>query len=80
MKKNEIALLILITAISFAASFFAVRAILGGVQNKSVEVQTVESISGDVTQPESRTFTDTAINPTVEASIGTPSNQQPLGN
>lgn len=80
MKKNEIALLILIVSISFAASFFAVRAVLGDASSKAVEVQTIEQVTADVTQPEARTFNETAINPTVEAEIGTPSNQQPLGN
>lgn len=80
MKKNEIALLILIVGLSFGASFFTVQALFGGEERTSVEVQTMEAISGDVVQPESRIFNDQAINPTVEASIGEPSNQQPLGN
>lgn len=80
MKKNEIALLILIVSISFAASFFAARAFLGDPGAKSAQVPAIDTISGRVTEPEARTFNSNAINPTVEASIGTPSNQQPLGN
>lgn len=80
MKKNEIALLILIVAISFAASFFLVRTIMGSPEKRTVEVQSVEAIKGDVTPPEATTFNENAINPTVEASIGTPSDRQPLGN
>lgn len=79
MKKNEIALLILIVSISFAASFFLVSTFMGGSKSKAVEVPTIEKITGDVVEPEARTFRDGAVNPTVEASIGAPSNQQPLG-
>ena len=80
MKKNEIALLILIIAASFAISFFAAKALFGSAGSKPVDVQSIEAINSQVTDPEKRTFNDDSINPTVEASIGTPSNQQPLGN
>lgn len=80
MKKNEIALLILIVSISFAASFFAVRALMGNTSGTPVEVQTVDPISSQIVEPEARTFNAQAVNPSVEASIGTSSNQQPLGN
>lgn len=80
MKKNEIALLLLIIGISFGSSFLLVRSVIGDAKAKSVDVQTVEKMISEVVEPEARTFRQGAINPTVEASIGAPSNKQPLGN
>lgn len=78
MKKNDIALLILIASIALVASYFAMKAIVGDPKQKSVQVETIERFSTDVTQPDASVFNDGAINPTVETKIGNPSNQQPF--
>lgn len=79
MKKNEIALLILIVAISVGVAYAIGQSIFGGATTKSVEVETVNEISADIEQPSKDIFNENAINPTVPVRIGDPNNQQPFG-
>lgn len=78
MKKNDLALLILIASVALVASYFITQAIVGNPQQRSVEVPTAEAISTEVVQPEAKTFNTGAINPTVEVNIGNSANQQPF--
>ncbi|PLS80871.1 hypothetical protein CYG49_03855 [Candidatus Saccharibacteria bacterium] len=78
MKKNEIAILILIVSISLAAAYFLGKAIIGEPASKSVKVESVEKITADVKEPSQRVFNNTGINPTIPIVIGNPSNQQPF--
>lgn len=80
MKKNEIALLILIVAISIGIAYAIGQAIFGNATTKPVEVETATAISADIDQPSENVFNENAINPTVPVKIGDPSNQQPFGN
>jgi len=80
MKKNEIALLILIIGVSIGIAYAAGQAIFGGTSAKPVDVETAEAISADVQRPEERIFNENAINPTVPVKIGDGSSQQPFGN
>lgn len=80
MKKSDVALLILVVAVSIAISFFIGQALLGKSIAKSVEVETAEPISADIVEPSSRIFNADAINPTVPVKIGDTTNQQPFGN
>lgn len=79
MKKNDIALIILIVSISLVISYFVVKAIIGDPKSQEVSAEVVEPISPDLTQPSSQIFNRDAINPTVVIQIGNPSNQQPFG-
>ncbi len=78
MRKQDIAIIVLIVAISAMAAYFIGRAIIGDPQQQSVQVPTAEPISTNVEQPDARTFNERAINPTVEINIGDSSNQQPF--
>ncbi|MGD8374050.1 MAG: hypothetical protein PVI21_04290 [Candidatus Woesebacteria bacterium] len=80
MKKNDIALIILIISVSLVATYFLAKAILGEPQNNTVKAEVVEPISADLTQPSSDIFNKNAINPTVDIEIGNSANQQPFGN
>lgn len=80
MKKNEIALLILIVAISIGIAYAIGQSIFGKATTKPVEVETVNAISADIEQPSESVFNQNGINPTVPVKIGDPSNQQPFGN
>lgn len=79
MKKNDIALLILIASISLVVSFLLVKALFGEPQSAQTKVEKVEEISATLEEPSSRVFNNDAINPTVVIQIGDPSNQQPFG-
>lgn len=70
MKKSDIAMIILIASISILVSYFVAKAIVGDVQNESVQVKTAEAITTDIVQPDTSVFNSDAINPTVEVIIG----------
>lgn len=78
MKKNDIAALILIVSISLVVTYFLAKAILGEPQNQATNVEVVETISADLTQPSASIFNKDAINPTVNIEIGNSANQQPF--
>ena len=69
-------MIILIASISVLVSYFAAKAIVGDVQNESVQVKTTEEISTDVVQPDTAVFNSNAINPTVEVIIGGDKSQE----
>jgi len=78
MRKNDIAVLILIASITLVLSFFLVKALFGEAKNDAVKVEQVDAISATVEQPSPAIFNKNAINPTVVIQIGNPSNQQPF--
>lgn len=79
MKKNDIALIILIASISMVVTYFIAKAIIGTPKSKQVSAEVVEPIKPDLVQPSNKIFNRDAINPTVVIQIGNPSNQQPFG-
>ncbi len=78
MKKNDIAIIVLIVSVTLLVSYFALSAIIGqpGSQRQTVEV--VEPISAELPEPSKKIFNDQAIDPTVVIEIGNPANQQPF--
>jgi hypothetical protein len=79
MKKNDIALIILIVSVSLVISYFVAKALVGTPQSKQVTAEVVEPIKPDLVDPSDKIFNRDAINPTVVIQIGNPSNQQPFG-
>jgi hypothetical protein len=79
MKKNDIALLVLIISLSLVISYFVGKAIIGEPKKQQAKVEQVEPITADLNQPSPLVFNKEAINPTVPIQIGNPSNQQPFG-
>lgn len=78
MKKNDIALLILIISVSFIVAWFAANTLIGSPKNQSVKVETADKISPNVEPPDKRIFNSDAINPTVERSIGKSADKLPF--
>ncbi len=79
MKKNDIALIVLIVSISLVVTYFIAKAVLGDPKGQEVSAEVVEPITPDLTMPSNKIFNRDAINPTVVIQIGNPSNQQPFG-
>lgn len=79
MKKNDIALIVLIVSVSLVATYFVAKAVIGEPQNQSAKAEVVEPISAELVQPQPKIFNKDAINPTVDIEIGDSSNQQPFG-
>lgn len=70
MKKTDIAMIVLIAAVSVLVSYFGAKALIGDAADKPVQVKTIEAISADVEDPDPTVFNKDAINPTVEVIIG----------
>lgn len=79
MKKNDIALILLIVSVCAVITYFIGNAIIGDQSAKQVSAEVVEPITGNITEPSKEIFNKDAINPTVVIQIGSPSNQQPFG-
>lgn len=78
MKKNDIALLILIVSLSLIASYFLLSTLLVKPSATRGAVEVVEPISAELTEPSDKIFNEKAIDPTVVIEIGNPANQQPF--
>lgn len=71
MKKSDIAMIILIVAVSAAIAYAIVGAIPGlKLSSDPVKVPTIDKYSEEVAKPDPRIFNDKAINPTVDITIG----------
>lgn len=78
MKKNDIALIVLVVSLSLVASYFAMSAILGKPASKKQKVEVVEIVDKSVPDQNEAIFNEQAIDPTVDTKIGNSSNQQPF--
>lgn len=79
MRKNDIAIIVLIVSISLVGSYFLAKAIFGEPQSQTAKAEVVEPISAELQQPSNKIFNKDAINPTVDIEIGNSANQQPFG-
>ncbi len=71
MKKSDIAMIILIAAISIIAAFGIANSLpFLKTDAEGVKVKKAEKLSGEVVDPDSSVFNDKAINPTVKTVIG----------
>lgn len=78
MKKNEIALLIIIVSIALILSYTVFNALLGNRTSKQAVVKKTDPISETITTPSDKVFNGSAINPTVKIRIGNQNDQQPF--
>ena len=70
MKRSEMALIILVVAVSLFSSYFLLNALLGKPDESSMEVKTIEPLASEAVKPNKNVFNSEAINPTVEIIIG----------
>lgn len=80
MKKNDLAALLVIVAISGVISYFIANAVIGKPKNNPVMVEQVTPIAESFPTPDARVFNDKAIDPTVEVSGDGQSADQPFAN
>lgn len=80
MKKNEIALILLVVGVVVIATYGIFNALFGQTALSPVKVQTATAISAslDGIEPDAAVFNKDAINPAVNVTIGDQSNQQPF--
>ena len=70
MKQKDIALIIIIVFVSGMLSFFASRYLLVPSDVRTAQVEVVEPITSDFTEPDKRYFNEKSINPTETIEIG----------
>ena len=71
MKKTDIAMIILIAGVGILVAYFiAVNIPFLKIPEQGVEVQTVDSIGAEISEPSKSVFNAEAINPTVEIVVG----------
>ncbi len=69
MKKTDMALIVLIIAISAGVAYVIGNSIFGGMIEEGQKVQTVDPINSAVEDPSEAIFNDDAINPSVEVQV-----------
>ena len=70
MKQKDVGTLMLVVAISLFASWLIANSIFGGEENRSEEVEVVNSIDSVFPAPDARVFKDGYLNPTELIRIG----------
>ncbi len=70
MKTSDLALVILLAAVSFFVSYWLGNMILGNPDEDTYKITYVDSISSELEEPDLDTFNPAALNPTVEVIIG----------
>jgi len=70
MKRTDIALIVLIAAVSAGIAYFVAHSVFGSMtETKGTSVQTIDAITSTVEQPDKTIFNEDAINPSVNVEI-----------
>ena len=69
MKKTDLAMIILIAAVSILGSYFITKAILGDGASEPVKVKKIDAIDTTIAPVDTKIFNTDAINPAVEIQI-----------
>lgn len=78
IKQSDIAMIILVAAISFLAAFFVGSTVINTSDAKSTAVEVAVPISAEFPEPSSKIFNDDAINPTELIKIGDANKDKPF--
>jgi len=69
MKKTDIAMIILIIALSAGVAYGIANAVFGNISQKSEKVKTIDPITSEIVEPDTAIFNENAINPAVEVQV-----------
>lgn len=69
MKKNDVAVIVVIVIVVGSLVYFGVQLFLGNREVKSVQVESARPIQSEVAEPPAHVFNEKAINPTVPITI-----------
>ena len=69
MKKTDIAMIILIAAVSAALAYVLANSLFGDLDEKGAKVKTIDAIQSSIQQPSVEVFNENAINPAVEVNV-----------
>lgn len=83
MKKNDIAMIIIIASISVVVAYFTAKFIFGDAYSGKATIKTIDKIESSVVEPSTDVFNKDAINPTIQVNVtgtDTSSNSSNAGN
>lgn len=69
MKRTDLAMIILIAAVSAGIAYFVANSFFGGITEQGVKVKTVNPITSTIQAPDKAIFNPNAINPSVQVNI-----------
>lgn len=78
MKQKDIALIIVVAAVSAVISFLLSGWLFAAPEDRQQEVEKVDVITSDFEQPSSRYFNANSVNPTQDIKIGPGDNPNPF--
>ena len=78
MKQKDIALIIVIAALSGGVSFAASQFLFGGPQDRQQKVAVVDAITTDFATPDPKFFNSQSINPAKLIEVGNGNNSNPF--
>lgn len=70
MKQKDIAMIIIIAALSGVVSFFVSNKLFVTPDNRQQNVTVVDPISSEFNPPDNQFFNDQSINPTIDSGLG----------
>jgi capsular polysaccharide biosynthesis protein len=77
MKQKDIALIVVVSIISGAVSFFVAQYFFLKPESKQIKAEYVQAISTDFSRPDTKYFNQNSINPTQQIQIGDGGNTSP---
>jgi len=69
MKRTDLAMIVLIAAVSAGIAYFVAHSLFGGITEQGVKVKTIDPITSVIQPPDTNIFNTNAINPAVEVNI-----------
>ncbi len=78
MKQNDIILIIVMVFVGGVLSFFITSAVITSPKNRKEKVETVQAITSEFKQPDTKYFNSNSLDPTQLIRIGDNSNNQPF--
>ena len=78
IKQTDIAMLVLITAISLVAAYLIGGALINSPESRSTPVEIAIPINTDFPEPDTRIFNANSINPTEKIEIGDSNTNAPF--
>lgn len=78
MKQRDITLFVMVGIVSLVASALFSNLVIRSPKNRSAQVEVVEPISSEFTEPDSKYFNEDSINPTQIIQIQDNKNQKPF--
>lgn len=80
IKKSDIALIILVAAISLVSSYFIGGALINSPESRSTKVEVAVPFDSEILEPSKKIFNANSLNPTEKIKIGEANKAKPFDN